>query len=343
MLAKLSRELPSGQFFFEPKWDGLRCMAFRSGRDVDLRSRNQRPLSRYFPELIEALCSIPAERFVVDGEIVLFTARGADFGSLLMRLHPSESRVARLRQETPASFVAFDLLALGDDDVRSLPLEERRRLLVDMLEGCDAPLFITPVTNDRTTATAWLDAFQGPGVDGVVAKHPKLPYQPGKRAMVKVKRERTADCVVAGFRWLADRPELGSLLLGLYDDTGKLRHVGVASSFTKTRRAELLEELAPLVVPIAGHPWERGFGLDRSPVGRLAGAAARWIPEEMDLDWVPIRPDVVCEVGYDQIDDGRFRHPARFVRWRPDREPQSCGYEQFESLSHNLQEILALV
>ena len=342
MLAKLARELPSGEFFYEPKWDGLRCMAFRSGRDVDLRSRHQRPMSRYFPELVEALRSISAERFVIDGEVVLFTARGADFGSLLMRLHPSESRVARLRQETPASFVAFDLLALQGDDVRSQPFEERRRLLEDLVERCVAPLFITPITNDRSAATGWLDAFHGSGVDGVVAKHPKLPYQAGRRAMVKVKREKTADCVVAGFRWLADRPELGSLLLGLYDDGGELRHVGVASSFTKTRRAELLDALSPLVVPIVGHPWERGFGLGHSPVGRLAGAAARWIPEEMDLDWVPVRPEIVCEVGYDQVDDGRFRHPARFLRWRPDREPKSCGYEQLETLSHGLQEILAL-
>ncbi len=342
MLAKLARELPPGDYLFEPKWDGLRCMAFRNGPDIDLRSRNQRPLARYFPELVEALRSIRDERYVVDGEVVLFTARGADFGSLLMRLHPSESRVARLRQETPASFVAFDVLAVGGEDLQSRPFEERRRLLEELLAGLEAPVFITPITHDREAATGWLDGFQGSGVDGVVAKHPKMPYQPGRRAMVKVKREKTADCVVAGFRWLADRPELGSLLLGLFDDDGELRHIGVASSFTKARRAELLDELSSQIVPIENHPWQRGFGLDHSPVGRLAGAAARWSAEEMDLDWIPVRPKKVCEVAYDQLDDGRLRHPARFVRWRPDREPESCTYEQLETRSHDLEEILGL-
>ncbi|MDP8955732.1 MAG: ATP-dependent DNA ligase [Actinomycetota bacterium] len=342
MLAKLAREIPQGEFLYEPKWDGLRCMAFRSDQEVDLRSRNQRPLARYFPELVEGLRSLPNERFILDGEVVLFTSRGADFGSLLLRLHPSGSRVARLRQETPASFVAFDLLAVGGTDLRSRSFAKRRRQLEEVLLGCDAPVFITPITDDRDVATSWLEAFQGSGVDGVVAKQANMPYQPGKRAMVKVKRERTADCVVAGFRWLVDRPEVGSLLLGLYDGHGELRHVGVASSFTKTRRAELLEELSPLIVPIEGHRWERGFGLERSPVGRLAGAAARWSPEEMDLDWIPVRPEKVCEVAYDQLDDGRFRHPARFIRWRPDREPVSCTYEQLETLSHGLEDILSL-
>ncbi len=342
MLAKLARELPPGDLLYEPKWDGLRCMAFRSGKDLDLRSRNQRPLARYFPELAEALRSVRTGRFVMDGEIVLFNNRGADFGALLMRLHPSESRVARLRQETPASFVAFDVLALGDDDLRSRPFEERRRLLEDLLADSEAPLFITPITKDREVAISWLEAFHGSGVDGVVAKHPKMLYQSAKRVMLKVKREKTADCVVAGFRWLVDKPELGSLLLGLYDDHGELRHVGVASSFSKERRAELLHELSSLVVSIEGHQWERGFGLDRSPVGRLAGAAARWSPEEMDQDWIPVRPERVCEVGYDQLDDGRFRYPARFLRWRPDRDPESCTFEQLETTSHQLEDILAL-
>ncbi|HEX2089517.1 MAG TPA: ATP-dependent DNA ligase [Actinomycetota bacterium] len=342
MLARLTRELPSGEFLYEPKWDGLRCMAFRSGQHVDLRSRNQRPLGRYFPELVEALLSIPIDRFVVDGEVVLLTSGGAGFGSLLMRLHPSESRVARLRQETPASFVAFDLLGLEETDVRSRPFEVRRGLLEQLLRTCDAPVFTTPITDDREVATAWLDSFQGSGVDGVVAKHRRLPYQPGKRSMVKVKREKSADCVVAGFRWLVDKPELGSLLLGLRDQQGELRHVGVASSFTRARRTELLEELSPLIVPIEGHPWEKGFGLERSPLGRLAGAAARWSPEEMELDWIPIRPEKVCEVAYDQVDEGRFRYPARFLRWRPDREPHSCTYEQFETSSDDIEEILTL-
>lgn len=342
MLAKLTRQLPSGDYLYEPKWDGLRCMAFRSGADVDLRSRNQRPLGRYFPELREALREVPEERFVVDGEVIVFTPGGADFGSVLLRLHPSESRVARLRRETPASFIAFDLLAVGSEDLRSRPFEERRRLLEALLAASGAPIFITPITDDRSAAAGWLDASHRSGIDGVVAKHSRLAYQPGRRAMIKVKQERTADCVVAGFRWLVDRPELGSLLLGLYDESGKLRHVGVASSFTKARRAELLEDLSPLVVPIEGHQWERGFGLDRSPVGRLAGAAARWSPDEMDLDWIPVRPERVCEVAYDQIDDGRFRYPARFRRWRPDRDPRSCTFEQFEAPSHDLEGILSL-
>lgn len=340
MLAKLTRELPSGDFVYEPKWDGLRCMAFRSGAGMDLRSRNQRPLARYFPELVEALLSVPVERFVIDGEIVQFTGHGADFGSLLMRLHPSESRVARLRRETPASFVAFDLLAVGERDMRARPFERRRGALEVLLANCDAPIFTTPMTDDRDVANTWLDAFQGSGVDGVVAKHRRLPYQPGKRSMVKVKREKSADCVVAGFRWLVDRPELGSLLLGLYDEVGELRHVGVASSFTKPRRAELLEELSPLIVPIDGHPWERGFGLERSPLGRLAGAAARWSPDEMEQDWVPARPERVCEVSYDQLDVDRFRYPARFVRWRPDRDPGSCTFEQLQSHSPDLEGLL---
>ncbi len=334
MLAKLVRELPAGEgFLYEPKWDGFRCLVFADGPDVDLRSRNGRPFSRYFPELVEELQRVAAAPFVVDGEIVVVNPDGFDFSALLMRLHPSASRVERLRREATASLVAFDLLALGDDDVRSAPFAHRRSLLQELLAGVAAPIYLTPVSDDRRVAEGWLERFDGGGVDGVVAKHRDLSYESGKRVMMKVKRERTADCVVAGFRWLLDQPVVGSLLLGMYDGTGKLAHVGVSSSFTDARRRELLQELLPFVAPVEGHPWEHGFQLGRSPLGRLKGAAGRWTPE-LERDWVPLRPELVCEVVYDRLDEGvRFRHPARFRRWRPDRDAASCTFAQFEAES----------
>ncbi len=335
MLARLARELPVGDFVYEPKWDGFRCLAFRCGDDIDLRSRNGRPLARYFPELVEAFAAVPRDRFLLDGEVVVLRPGGSDFPALMARLHPTASRVERLRHETPASFVAFDVLALDDDDLREEPFAARRLRLESLLAREQAPLFVTPITADVDTASAWLHRFEG-----IVAKHRDLDYQPGVRAMVKVKTERTADCVVAGFRWMSDRPSLGSLLLGLYDGAGELRHVGVVTSFTQARRKDLLDELAPLVTEIEGHPWERGFGLERSPLGRLLGAAGRWAPDEMVRDWIAIRPERVCEVAYDQLDDHRFRHPARFRRWRPDRDPRSCTLDQLEGAPSELPALL---
>jgi ATP-dependent DNA ligase len=341
MLARLERELPSDGYLYEPKWDGFRGLAFRAGKEVDLRSRNQRPLARYFPELVEALLGLPAERYVLDGEIVAISESRPDFVALLARLHPATSRVERLSRETPALFIAFDLVALEDDDLRARPFRERRALLQRLLATASPPLLLSPLTDDRAEAEHWLEAYQGAGVDGVVAKHEELPYEEGARRMVKVKRERTADCVVAGFRWLVDRPLPSSLLLGLYDGDD-LRHVGIASSFTEAARHRLLEELAPRVVPLAGHPWEQGFLLAGSPAGRLPGAAGRWAPGEMEQDWVPVAPELVCEVQFDQLDDHRFRHPARFRRWRPDRDPHSCTLDQLELPAAPLAELISL-
>jgi ATP-dependent DNA ligase len=321
MLARLARELPRDGYLYEPKWDGFRCLVFREARDVELRSRNQRPLARYFPELVEALLELPVDRFVLDGEILV----AGDFEALLRRLHPAASRVERLRVETPASFVAFDLIACGDDDVRAQPFLERRRLLEQLLANAEPPLVLTEMTDDERRAAVWLDATGA--IDGVVAKHRDLRYEPGVRAMVKVKRERTADCVVAGFRWLVDRPLPSSLLLGLYDDGGALRHVGIVSSFPRARRRALLEEISPYVVELRGHPWEHGFLLAGGSTGKLPGAAGRWTPE-MTQDWVPLAPELVCEVAFDQVDGDRLRHPARFRRWRPELDPLNCTLAQ---------------
>jgi ATP-dependent DNA ligase len=345
MLARLARELPVGDYIYEPKWDGFRALAFAGVPDgaaveVALQSRHGRPLGRYFPELTDALLSLARDRrgFVLDGEIVIAGPEGFDFAALLNRIHPAATRVDRLRAETPASFIAFDLLALDGADLMSEPFAERRRALEALLEGGPAPLLVTPATADPAEAQAWLRDFHGRGVDGVVAKARALPYEPGKRRMVKVKHEETVDCVVAGLRLRRDpdpggepRVSVASLLLGLYDGEC-LRHVGVTSSFTEARRLELLHELAPLVVTAAGHPWERGFNLGPSPMGRLPGSAGRWDAGEMDRDWVPLRPSRVCEITYDQRDGERFRHPGRFLRWRDDRDPRSCTMDQLASL-----------
>ena len=342
MLARLARELPLGDYLYEPKWDGFRCLAFREGRDVDLRSRNGRPLARYFPELVEALLALEADRLALDGEIVVAADAELDFTALLARLHPAASRVERLRYETPSQLIAFDVLAAGGVDLRSRPFVERRRALEELLEQAQPPLFVTPVTDDPAEARRWLDRYQGSGIDGVMAKHRDLRYEPGRRSMVKVKREHTADCVVAGFRMLVDRPLPSSLLLGLYDDGGVLRHVGITSAFSEARRAELLDVLRPLVTPLGGHPWERGFQLAGSPSGRLPGAAGRWVPDEMEQDWIPVSPELVCEVAYDQLDDYRFRHPARFRRWRPDRDASTCRLDQLAAAPGVPAELLPL-
>ena len=341
MLARLTRELPLDGYLYEPKWDGFRCLAFRDGGDVDLRSRNQRALARYFPEVVEALLELEEPRFVLDGEVVVAGEEGFDFPALLARLHPAASRVERLRRETPASLVAFDVLAVGDDELLETPFRERRERLGDLLRDASPPLFLTPLTDDPARALSWLDRFQGAGIDGVVAKHPELRYAPGRREMIKVKHERTADCVVGGFRRLVDRPLPSSLLLGLYDRDGGLVHVGVAAGFAERRRHELLELLRPLRAPLEGHPWEHGFLLGGSPTGRLPGAAGRWTPGEMEQDWTPVAPQLVCEVAYDQLDDHRFRHPARFRRWRPDRDPLTCRLEQLDAPGADVGALLA--
>lgn len=328
MLGRLVRELPLGDYVYEPKWDGFRCLVFRCGGHVELRSRNDRPLGRYFPELVDALARLPVRRFVLDGEILVARPGGYDFAALMGRLHPAASRVARLSAAAPATLMAFDALALDDQDLRPAPFAERRVRLESIVRAPGARVALTPTGSDPAAAEPWLHARDGDGVDGVMAKQRELAYLPGKRAMLKVKLQRTLDCVVAGLRLLGDRPLPSSLLLGLYDDAGTLHHVGVAGGFSEARRHELLAELDPLVVPLAGHPWERGFLLEGSPVGRLKGAAGRWAPGEMELDWIPIAPVRVAEVAYDHIEARRLRHPARFCRWRPDRDPASCTFAQ---------------
>jgi ATP-dependent DNA ligase len=330
MLAKLAREFPAGgDWVFEPKWDGFRCLAFRDGPAVALFSRNQRPLARYFPEIVEAFRLLSTDRFVVDGELMVTAGETADFGALLARLHPAPSRVALLRRETPACFVAFDLLARGDDDLRELPFARRRDLLAGMLAGAPENLRLTPATSDSLVAADWLDAT-GAGIDGVVAKRPDQRYEPGRRAMLKIKRERTADCVVAGFRLVPGERAVGSLLLGLDDAHGQLHHVGVIAAFTKVRRAALVDELLPYLTGLTGHPWEHGFLMAGGRLGHLPGAAGRWTPADA-RDWVPVRPELVCEVAYDSWEGDRFRHAARFRRWRPDRDAGTCTLAQMEN------------
>jgi ATP-dependent DNA ligase len=318
MLAKLERSLPSDGHLYEPKWDGFRALAFRDGDAVELQSRHGNPLGRYFPELLEALLTLEAERFVLDGEIV---ALESDFPALMARLHPAQSRVERLRAETPASFVAFDVLAVDGESLLDEPFAARRARLESLFADAQPPLLLTPATDDVAAARVWLEEHEG-----VIAKRLDLLYSPGKRTMVKVKRERTADCVVAGFRWRVDRPLPSSLLLGLWDDE-RLEHVGVAASFGVRQAETLLEVLRPQVVPLEGHPWEHGFLIGGGAVGRLRGAAGRWVPG-MTMDWTPVTPELVAELSYDQVDERRFRHPARFRRWRPDRDARSCTFDQ---------------
>ncbi len=333
MLAKLARALPDGEgYTFEPKWDGFRALAFRNDDDVDLRSRNQRPLARYFPEITAGVLQCSHNRFVLDGELVVFAGDGTDFEALMLRLHPSASRVELLARTTPATYMVFDLLAIDDRDLRDAPFAERRSLLEELLRDAPARVQLTPTTSDRRVAEQWMHGSLHQGVDGVVAKHRDLRYEPGRRVMLKIKPERTADCVVAGYRWYADNPrEVGSLLLGLYEDTGALVHVGVVTSFPRAQRRVLVAELASLEVPIAGHPWEHGFGLGASPLGRLKGAAGRWDPATMPRDWTPLAPALVAEVAFDSFEGLRFRHPARFRRWRPDRDAHSCTFAQLDA------------
>jgi len=331
MLAKLARELPTtGALLYEPKWDGFRCVVFRDGDEVELGSRNERPLTRYFPELIAPIQRSFPTRAVVDGEIVIATDGGLDFEALLQRIHPAASRVAMLAATTPASFVAFDLLALDDRDLRSVAFGERRSLLERAFGSARAPVHITPATADPAVAHQWFSRFEGAGLDGVVAKRMDLPYREGERVMAKVKHERHADCVVAGFRWHKSGGIVGSLLLGLYDDGGVLHHVGVTASFTAARRRELVEELAAhRRTSLEGHPWAGWAHQVAAEPGRKPGAPSRWNASK-DLSWEPLDPVLVCEVAYDHLQGGRFRHATTFRCWRPDRDPSSCTYAQLE-------------
>ncbi|MFZ0157392.1 MAG: ATP-dependent DNA ligase [Kineosporiaceae bacterium] len=333
MLARSVKEIPDTGHV-EPKWDGFRSIVFRDGDEVVLGSRNERPLTRYFPELVEAVLANTPDRCVLDGEIVVVTGDRLDFETLQLRLHPAASRVTRLAGEIPASFVAFDLLALGDRSLMDVDLGERRTVLVEALAGAGAPIHVTPATGDMALARQWFETFEGAGLDGVVAKPLTGPYLPDKRVMFKVKHERTADCVVAGFRWHKSGPIVGSLLLGLYDESGALQHVGVSASFPMARRAALVEELAPYRIAIgeagaAGHPWAAWADAQAHTEGRLPGAVSRWSTGK-DLSWEPLRPEVVVEVAYDHMEGTRFRHTAQFRRWRPDRDPASCGYDQLD-------------
>jgi ATP-dependent DNA ligase len=332
MLAKLSEELPaSGNVLYEPKWDGFRALVFRSGTDVYIQSRDLKPLDRYFPELHNALLEKLPPGCVLDGEIVITSEQGLDFDSLQMRLHPAASRVAKLAQETPASFVAFDLLAADGRDRMSAPQSERRTLLEKLLAHAGPPIYLTPVTRDRNTAAQWLNDFEGAGLDGVIVKPMDAAYQPGKRAMIKVKHARTADCVVAGFRWYKrEKSAIGSLLLGLYDDRGALQHVGVTSSFTLAKRIELVSELAPLRErALDEHPWREWAQFETSERSRVPGMQSRWSTGK-DMSWEPLRIERVCEVKYDHLQGSRFRHAATFLRWRPDKQPRDCTYDQLE-------------
>jgi ATP-dependent DNA ligase len=330
MLAKLARQLPEADgLVYEPKWDGFRCIVFRDGPEVELGSRNERPLTRYFPELLEPLRAALPPRAVVDGEIVIAGTGGLDFDALLQRIHPAASRVDMLAETTPASFVAFDLLALGPDDLRPAPFAQRRAQLEEALGTAPPPVHLTPATTDPAVARDWFARFEGAGLDGVVAKQGDQPYRENERVMMKIKHERTADCVVAGFRWHKSGPIVGSLLLGLYDGAGVLHHLGVTASFTMARRRQLVDELAPhRRSSLAGHPWER-WATPEPATGRTPGAPSRWNAKK-DLSWEPLAPDLVCEVGYDNLQGDRFRHATTFRRWRPDRDPGTCTYSQLE-------------
>ena len=329
MLAKLAESIPEqGAFLFEPKWDGFRAIVFRGASDLYIQSRDLKPLDRYFPEVHDALLEQLPKGCVIDGEIVIASPDGLDFGALQMRLHPAASRVAKLSKEIPASFVAFDLLAANGRSKMASPQRERRAVLEKMLSGARPPLHLTPMTEDHKLAAQWLDQFEGAGLDGVIAKPVDIPYQPGKRAMIKIKHARTADCVVAGFRWhKTGKDAVGSLLLGLYDDAGDLQHVGVTSSFSMVMRKQLVKELAPLRKnALAQHPW-RGWAQTEARGGRMPGGQSRWSAGK-DLSWEPLRIERVCEVKYDHMEGDRFRHGTTFLRWRPDKKPADCRYDQ---------------
>jgi ATP-dependent DNA ligase len=349
MLAKSVKGVPdpdsvAGGLSFEPKWDGFRCIVFRDGDEIVLASRSAKELTRYFPDVVEAIRANTPSRCVLDGEIFLAVDGRLEFDALSQRIHPAASRVKTLARDTPASFVAFDLLAIDDESLMDEPFSTRRARLEDALADAGAPVHVTRTTTDRALAEEWFGIFEGAGLDGVVAKPLAKPYAPNARQMLKIKHARTADVVVAGYRLhktsTPERPLLGSLLLGLYDDEGMLQHVGVAASFTETRRAELVDQLEVLVVDSADHPWGAWQDADAQASSRLPGGQSRWTGTK-DLSFVTLAPDLVAEVGYEHMEGTRFRHTAQFKRWRPDREPESCTYEQLEEVArYDLADIL---
>ncbi|MFT4085500.1 MAG: ATP-dependent DNA ligase [Nocardioides sp.] len=350
MLAKSVRKIPTdGSFSFEPKFDGFRCLVFKDGDEIELASRNTKPLTRYFPEVVAALRDQLPQRCVLDGEIFVAIAppdgpHRLEFEVLQERIHPAASRIERLSVETPASYVAFDLLALGDASLLDRPFAERRAMLVESLAGIRRPVHVTKTTTDPDTAMQWFTRFEGAGLDGVVAKPLDAPYLPDKRAMFKIKHARTADVVLAGYREhktsTPQTPLLGSLLLGLYVDD-QLQHIGVCASFTAARRAELIAELQPLVCDLAEHPWGHWAEFLTANPDRVPGTQSRW-SQGKDLSFVPLRPERVLEVGYDHMEGRRLRHTAQFKRWRPDRDPSSCGYDQLEEpVSYDLADVLS--
>jgi ATP-dependent DNA ligase len=345
MLAKAVKTIPTGDLSYEPKWDGFRSIIFRDGDEVEIGSRNGKPMTRYFPDVVEAVRATFPERAVLDGEIVVVDPTGErlEFETLQQRIHPAVSRVNRLAKETPASFVAFDLLALGDEDWTPRPFAERRRGLEEVLAHAEAPVHLTPVTDDPAVAGEWFTQFEGAGLDGVVAKPKQLRYAPDKRVMFKIKHERTADCVVAGYRVHKSGPDsIGSLLLGLYDDAGALQSVGVIGAFPAARRKELFTELQPLVTTFDDHPWAWAGQQEEGTRTPQSSAYSRW-NNGKDLSFTPLRPDLVVEVRYEHMEGDRFRHTAQFNRWRPDRDPRSCTYAQLEEVvSYDLADILGL-
>jgi len=334
MLAKLSNDIPDGdQWIYEPKWDGFRALVFKSGDELYIQSRDLKPLGRYFPELEPHLRANLPDRCVLDGEIVIATDGRLDFEALLLRIHPAATRVKMLGEQSPSSYVAWDLLALGDEDLRALPQLERRKRLEEAMAGAKPPIHITPATRDKAIAADWFSRLEGPGLDGVMAKPQDLGYLPGKRAMIKVKHARTADCVVAGFRWYKGGKDklVGSLLLGLYDAEGRLHHVGIAGSFKQAHRAELAEMLGPMREGAKEtHPWKDWAEFqDQESSQRKPGATSRW-NRGKDLSWEPIRIELVAEVSFDHMQGTRFRHGTHFKRWRPDKPPGDCRYDQLE-------------
>jgi ATP-dependent DNA ligase len=341
MLAKPAPQIPA-EHVYEPKWDGFRSIVFRDGDEVEIGSRNEKPMTRYFPEVVAAVLASFPDRAVVDGEIVVADVeRGhLDFEALQQRIHPAASRVTMLSTQTPASFVAFDLLALGDDDLTSRPFEERRALLENAFRDVRPPVHLTPATRDVEQARRWFEQFEGAGLDGLIAKRPDLTYQPDKRVMTKVKHVRSADCVVAGYRVHTSGPDaVGSLLLGLFDDRGVLASVGVVGAFTMARRRELFAELQPLVTGLEGHPWNWGAHHSGARTPRK-NETSRWNAGK-DLSFVPLRPERVVEVKYDAMEGARFRHTTQFLRWRPDRDPSSCRYDQLDRpVRFDLDEVL---
>jgi ATP-dependent DNA ligase len=350
MLAKAVKGIPDSAKFdaglsFEPKWDGFRCIVFKDGDEVELTSRNTKPLTRYFPEVVEAIRDQLPDRCVLDGELFVAVGPRLEFEVLQERIHPAASRITMLAEKTPASFVAFDLLAFADRSMVDQPFLERRRVLEAELGGLTGPAYLTRTTTDTDEAQGWFEEFEGAGLDGVIAKPLGAPYQQNARTMLKIKHERTADVVVAGYRLhktsTPDKPLLGSMLLGLYDE-GKLQHVGVSASFTAARRAELIEELKPLRTDIADHPWGEWEQWAIANPDRVPGTQSRWSAGK-DLSFTPLRPERVVEVKYDAMEGRRFRHTAHFKRWRPDRDPESCGYDQLEQpVSYDLTKVLGM-